>query len=96
MERLTIKAPSGLIHLKDNKEMTVNEAIKNLAEYEDLLDDIENQMTAYDVDKVVERINSIGKSYCESVNCDKNCQDCEHGCIMRAVEAAIKAGGVYE
>ncbi len=36
MERLTIKAPSGLIHLKDNKEITVNEAIKKLSDYEDL------------------------------------------------------------
>jgi len=38
MKRLTIKAPSGLIHLKDNKEMTVNEAIKRLSEYEDLVE----------------------------------------------------------
>lgn len=36
MERLTIKAPSGLIHLKDNAEMTVNTAIKKLSDYEDL------------------------------------------------------------
>jgi len=36
MERLTIKAPSGLIHLKVNKEMTVNEAVKKLSGYEDL------------------------------------------------------------
>lgn len=36
MDRLTIKAPSGLIHLKDNAEMTVNSAIKKLSDYEDL------------------------------------------------------------
>ena len=36
MDRLTIKAPSGLIHLKDNKELTVNTAIKKLSDYEDL------------------------------------------------------------
>lgn len=36
MKRLTIKASSGLIHLKDNKEITVNEAIKKLSDYEDL------------------------------------------------------------
>lgn len=35
MNRLTIKAPSGLIHLKDNTEMSINEAIKKLADYED-------------------------------------------------------------
>lgn len=36
MERLTIKAPSGLIHLKDNAETTMNAAIKKLSDYEDL------------------------------------------------------------
>ena len=36
MDRLTIKAPSGLIHLKDNAEMTVASAIKKLSDYEDL------------------------------------------------------------
>ncbi len=36
MKRLTIKAPSGLIHLKDSEEMTVNAAIKKLSDYEDL------------------------------------------------------------
>lgn len=36
MNRLTIKAPSGLIHLKDNTEMTMNVAIKKLSDFEDL------------------------------------------------------------
>ncbi len=36
MERLTIKSPSGLIHLKDNTEMTMNVAIKKLSDFEDL------------------------------------------------------------
>ena len=36
MDRLTIKAPSGLIHLKDNAEMTINTAIKKLSDFEDL------------------------------------------------------------
>ena len=33
-ERLTVKAPSGLIHLVDNSESGMNQAIKKLAEYE--------------------------------------------------------------
>lgn len=36
MERLTIKAPSGLIHLKDNTETTMDTAIKELSDLEDL------------------------------------------------------------
>ena len=33
-ERLTVQAPSGLIHLVDDSESGVNQAIKNLYEYE--------------------------------------------------------------
>lgn len=33
-ERLTVKAPSGLIHLVDNSESGMNQAIKKMAEYE--------------------------------------------------------------
>lgn len=36
MNRLTIKAPSRLIHLKDNTEKTINTAIKKLSDLEDL------------------------------------------------------------
>lgn len=36
MKRLTIKAPSGLIHLKNNTETTMNAAIKKLSDLEDL------------------------------------------------------------
>jgi len=35
MERLTIKAPSGLIHLKCDDEKFRNKAIKILSDYED-------------------------------------------------------------
>lgn len=45
MERLTIKAPSGLIHLKDNAETTINTAINKLAEYEDLEEIFRSKMT---------------------------------------------------
>ena len=33
-ERLTVQAPSGLIHLVDDSESDVNQAIKKLYEYE--------------------------------------------------------------
>ena len=36
MDRLTVKATSGFIHLKDNRESTVNVAIKKLSDLEDL------------------------------------------------------------
>lgn len=60
----------------------------------DVKQTIRNAPTAYDVDKVVQSINEIGKRYCNSVKCDKNCEDCEHGCLMRAIINAVKSGGV--
>lgn len=50
------------------------------------------QSAAYDVDKVIKHIIEIGKRYCDSVKCDKNCSDCEHGCLMKAIISAVKDG----
>lgn len=36
MVRLTVKAPSGLIHLTGNDESTIHAAIKKLSDYEDM------------------------------------------------------------
>lgn len=57
---------------------------------------IDEQPTAYDVDKSVKSINEIGQKYCNSVKCDKNCDDCEHGCLMMAITNAVKSGGVAD
>lgn len=61
---------------------------------DDLIKVLDESPTAYDVEKVVESINEIGQRYCNSVKCDKNCDDCEHGCLMRAITNAVKYGGV--
>lgn len=55
---------------------------------------IEDAPTAYDVDNVIKTVNEIGKRYCDSVKCDNNCEDCEHGCLMRAITNVAKSGGV--
>lgn len=55
---------------------------------------IDEQPTVYDANKVVKSINETGQRYCNSVKCDKNCKDCEHGCLMRAIINAVKSGGV--
>ena len=59
-----------------------------------LIDDVSDIPTAYNPDKVMEQINGMGKSYCNSVKCDKNCRDCDHGSIMRAIQERMKEGGV--
>ncbi len=45
MKRLTVKAPSGLIHLKDNAETTINTTIKKLSDYEDFEEIFLSKMT---------------------------------------------------
>ncbi len=55
---------------------------------------IEEQPIAYDVDKVIKSINKIGQKYCDSVECENNCEDCEHSCLMGAIINVIKSGGV--
>jgi len=60
----------------------------------DWLDMIARQPIAYDEDKVIQQINSIGKLYCNSVKCGNNCKDCDHGCVMRAITEKVKAGGI--
>lgn len=52
--------------------------------------------TAHDVDKVMEQIKEIGIKICCSVKCTENCDDCEHGCLMKAILEIVKAGGVNE
>lgn len=56
--------------------------------------DIGSQPTAYEAEEVIKSINEIGQRYCNSVKCGKNCEDCEHGCLMRAIINVVKSGGV--
>lgn len=55
---------------------------------------VDEQPSAYDVDKVIKSINKIGQKYCDSVECENNCEDCEHSCLMGAITNVIKSGGV--
>lgn len=55
---------------------------------------IDEQPTIYDADTVVRCVNGIGKKYCDSVECNKNCDNCEHGCMMWAIINTIKSGCV--
>ncbi len=57
---------------------------------------IDEQPVVYDVDKIIKHITETGRRYCNSVNCNKNCSDCEHGCLMRAIEKIVKSGGVAD
>lgn len=54
---------------------------------------VDEAPTAYDVDKVAERIKYRGKTVCCSVKCNDNCNDCEHGCLMNAIIKTVRDGG---
>ena len=86
-ERLTVKAPSGLIHLVDNSESGMNQAIKKLAEYE----------TAEEEGRLVvlpcragDTVYEIRSDYTKCSICgDKfneyDCQGCEEECDSRKI-----------
>lgn len=61
-----------------------------------IIEVVKEQPTSFDIDEVVEQINEIGDRLCNSVKCNKNCADCEHGCLMGGITEAIKAGGIDE
>jgi hypothetical protein len=61
--------------------------------WEDILDSIP---TAYDVDEVVEQITELGKRFCDSVGCEKDCINCEHWAMMRGVIEIVKRGGIED
>lgn len=56
----------------------------------------DNISVAYDIEKVVEQVNAIGKSYCDIFKCNKDCNDCDHGCLMRAIGDIVKGGGIND
>lgn len=54
---------------------------------------IDKAPTAYDVEKVVREVKEIGKSYCVSVRCNEECDNCEHVAIMRSLLKVVSNGG---
>lgn len=50
--------------------------------------------TAFDKEKVIEEMKKIGKRLCVSVKCSEDCQNCEHGIMMKALIEIVKKGGV--
>lgn len=69
MERLTIKAPSGLIHLGDNEADTINRAIKKLSDYEDLEEQGLLFRLPCKVGDVLEWVDALGEKHTDTVNC---------------------------
>lgn len=53
---------------------------------------LEEVPTAFNTTIVSDKMNEIGKKFCDSVKCSKNCKDCEHAIIMDALTKTILRG----
>lgn len=53
---------------------------------------IKQMPTAYDVDKVIEELKEMGNEYCKSVECNGECDCCEHASMMQSAIKIVKGG----
>ncbi|MFQ6932341.1 MAG: hypothetical protein ACLRR3_15520 [Eubacterium sp.] len=58
------------------------------------LKSINDVPTAYDVNKVIEELKEMGNKYCKSVECNGECDCCEHASMMQGVIKIVKGGGI--
>ena len=72
-----------------NRNDDMDKALYNFA-----MNRVIEQPTAYDVEAVVENVYEIGRRFCNSVKCNKECQDCDHGVLIKAIIAEIRNGGI--
>lgn len=59
-----------------------------------LRDDVKEAKTAFDIEVVVKEVQDIGTSFCTTIHCNNECENCDHGSIMRVILDAIRKGGV--
>lgn len=57
-------------------------------------DTIYNQEIDYNIEVIEQGVREIGMRYCVSVNCDNNCDCCEHSSLMKGILQVIKNGGI--
>jgi hypothetical protein len=73
---------------------TVEREGSNLWHISGIMAFIENEPTAFDVEEVVKEVQDIGTRFCTTVHCNNECENCDHGSIMKAVIDAVRKGGV--
>lgn len=73
-----------------------NSGVQRIAvmyEYE-IIPLVEKQDTAFDKEKVIEEMKKTGKRFCVSVRCTEDCQNCDHGVLMKALIEIVEKGGI--
>ena len=86
------KALLGIERLLMTDIVENNPAAKYILEQ--VLFDIEHSETAFDKEKVIEEMKKTGKRFCVSARCSEDCQNCEHGVLMKALIEIVKQGGI--
>ena len=55
---------------------------------------VENAVNTWNTRKsmeaVVAELNETGRKFCENVGCDKDCENCEHGVLMRTIVEIVR------
>lgn len=67
---------------------------KNYGTLLDIIRQIRELPVAFDKEKVIEEMKKTGKRFCVSVRCSEDCQNCEHGVLMKALIEIVKKGGI--
>ena len=63
--------------------------------YSALVNDlITKEPTAFNKEKVIEKMKKTEKRFCVSVRCSEDCQNCEHGVLMKALIEIVEKGGI--
>ena len=57
---------------------------------------IKERPTAYDVNKVIEELKEMGNEYCKSVECNGECDCCEHASMMQSAIKIVKGLRVWK
>lgn len=60
---------------------------------EDISVILEEIPTAYNVDARCKRMAEIGEKYCNSVICDKECENCDHGVLIKTLIDIVRRCG---
>lgn len=61
---------------------------------EDISVILEEVKTAFDKKKVIEEMQETGVRFCVNVKCPEDCQNCEHGVLMKALIDIVGKGGI--
>lgn len=82
------------IHTDFSEHFTLYHDTDQTALMDMVMDDIDEMPTAFYKEKVIEEMKKTGKRFFVSVRCSEDCQNCEHGVLMKALIEIAEKGGI--